>query len=122
MTHLRTAFINRVWYKLVPDFGNNFVTQGKGDKEATIRAAITPDGKLAMLYIPATGREPREFTVDLRRMGGPVTASWFNPTTGKSRPVADVVLWNKESRIFRTPGDNGTNANDWLLILESQVK
>jgi hypothetical protein len=119
MSRLRSAFIQRDWQRLVPDFKNALVVRGVGEGVATITAAATPDGKLAMVYVPATGREGRDFTVDLGRLSGPVTSLWFNPTNGETKPLANTALANRGTHQFQTPGDNGTKTNDWLLVLEA---
>ena len=118
MARLQKAFVNRSWHKLVPDFKNDLVTKGVGDGTGTITAAATSDGKLAIVYIPSTGLEPREFTLDVSRFAAPVTANWYNPTDGRSEPVADKPLANKATLAIRSPGNNGTKTNDWLLLLE----
>ena len=118
MARLQKAFANRSWHKLVPDFKNDLVTKGVGDGTGTITAAATSDGKLAIVYVPSTGQEPREFTLDMSRFAAPVTANWFNPTDGRSDPAADKPLANKATLAIRSPGNNGTKTNDWLLLLE----
>jgi hypothetical protein len=62
--------------------------------------------------------EPRESTVDMSRFSGRVTASWFNSTDGRTKPVADPPPANKGTHKFRTPVDNGTKNNDWFLVIE----
>jgi hypothetical protein len=118
MARLRQALVNRPWHAVVPDFQNRLVTKGGGRGTGTITAAATANGKLGLIYIPSTGREAREFFVDLSRFAAPISASWFNPTDGRSTPAADKPLANKGVHAFRTPGDNGTNTNDWLLVIE----
>jgi hypothetical protein len=118
MAHLRTAFIQRAWQLLVPDFKNALVVEGVGKGVETITAAAAPDGKLAIIYIPSTGGEARDFAVDMGRFTVPVACSWFNPTNGQSKPLAWMPLANHGTHRFRTPGDNGTKTNDWLLVLE----
>lgn len=119
MSHLRSAFASRAWHRLVPD--SKLVTAGTGDGTSTITAGVTSDGKLAMLYIPSTGRDARELTVDAGRLSGKISASWFNPTNGKSTPTASTPIPNTGTHTFSTPGDNGTGTNDWLLILEASA-
>jgi hypothetical protein len=120
IARLRTAFVNRPWHELVPDRKNTLVTKGIGEGTGTITAATTRDNGLAMIYIPSTGREARELSVDLGRFPRGVRASWFNPTDGGYRPAADGALANTRISALRTPGDNGTRTNDWLLIIESK--
>jgi len=71
-----------------------------------------------VIYIPSTGLEPREFTLNKSRFAAPVTANWFSPTDGRSEPVADKPRANKATLAIRSPGNNGTKTNDWLLLLE----
>jgi hypothetical protein len=118
IARLRSAFEGRPWHELVPDSAGAIVTSGVGEGVGTITASAAPDGKLAMIYVPSTGRGARELSVDLKRFTGPIAASWFNPTDGSFRPAADNPLENSGSWQFQTPGDNGTNTNDWLLVLE----
>jgi hypothetical protein len=49
----------------------------------------------------------------------PVTAHWFNPAKDAPLAAHAIVLPNHAGRTLRTPGDNGTGANDWGLILEA---
>jgi hypothetical protein len=118
MAHLRTALIQHGWLLLVPDFKNALVVEGVGKGVETITAAAAPDGTLAIIYVPSTGREGRDFTVDMGRFTASVTSSWFNPTNGQIKPLAKKPLANQGRHRFRTPGDTGTKTNDWLLVLE----
>lgn len=118
MSRLGKAFISRPWQALVPDWKDAVVTAGKGRGTATVTTAATPDHKLAMIYIPSTGHDARELAVDLSRFAGPVTGSWYNPTDGRSTPASEKPLPSTGTHRYRTPGDNGTKTNDWLLILE----
>jgi hypothetical protein len=66
--------------------------------------AAAPDGMLAIIYVPSTGREGREFTVDMGRFTASVTSSWFNPTNGQSKLLAKRPLANQGTHRFQTPG------------------
>jgi len=79
--------------------------------------ARTTDKKLAVIYVPSTGVASQELTVDLSQFSAPMTALWYNPTNGQSTTIVDKPFPNQATRTFTTPGDNGTKANDWLLIL-----
>ncbi|MBM4085372.1 MAG: DUF4038 domain-containing protein, partial [Planctomycetes bacterium] len=50
---------------------------------------------------------------------GPANARWYNPTNGTYAAVEGSPFANRGSRDFTTRGDNGTGANDWVLVLES---
>ena len=89
-------------------------TFGKLDYVATAR---TSDGILALSYLPATSTSNRELTVDLSQLAGPVTAHWFNPTDGSLTPVPGSPFAKSGLRQLKSLGNNGTGANDWLLVL-----
>ncbi|MGA2656509.1 MAG: putative collagen-binding domain-containing protein [Verrucomicrobiota bacterium] len=108
------------WQQLVPDTEGKLVAAGAGDAAARITAARALDGSLAVLYIPADGEGPRELKLNLASFAGPVTARWFNPAKDASLLPYGAALPNREQQTLETPGDNGTSANDWILILESR--
>jgi hypothetical protein len=105
------------WQQLEPERDHSIVTKGYGQDTVTVLTARTADKKLALSYVPSTGSEPRELTVDLAQFAGPIAAAWYNPTSGRTVAISDMPLPNRDSRPFHTPGDNGTKTNDWLLIL-----
>ena len=82
---------------------------------------MTPDRKLAVTYIPSTGTGTRELTVGGAEFPGPIAPRWFNPTTGQFTRAEGSALPNRGLHRLHTPGDNGTQANDWVLILEVVV-
>ena len=53
------------------------------------------------------------------RFEKPVTAHWYNPTNGRFVEVEGSPYANRATHHFRTPGDNGTGTNDWVLILDA---
>ncbi|MBX9627806.1 MAG: DUF4038 domain-containing protein [Gemmataceae bacterium] len=112
------AFFRRLpWHRLVPDAEDKLVAAGGGDGATKATAAHTGDRKLAVVYVPSTGKEPRELSLNLAGFPGPVTARWFNPAKdANGTPLGPLP--NKDGQPVRTPGDNGTGANDWALVLE----
>jgi hypothetical protein len=74
-----------------------------------------------MAYVPSTGTNPRTITVDMAKLSGPANARWYNPTSGSYASIDESPLANSGSRDFTTPGDNGTGANDWILVLETRT-
>jgi hypothetical protein len=118
MTRLRQAFVGLPWHRLVPDEAHVVVRDGYGKDTTAAVTARTPDSRLAVTYIPSTGVQSRELTVDLGQFSGPVTARWYNPTDGRYTAAADGPLPKRGTHTFRTPGDNGTKTNDWLLVLQ----
>jgi hypothetical protein len=119
MVRLRQVFAALPWYRLVPDKVQAIVTADSGKDVGTAVAARTADGELAVIYIPSTGTQPRELTVNLASLAGSLEARWYNPTNGRYTATDKGRLPNQGSHTFRTPGDNGTGTNDWLLVLTS---
>ena len=79
-------------------------------------AASTPDGKLALVYVPTS----RTITVDLTRLSGAVTARWYDPTAGSYQSIAGSPFPNSSSHAFAAPGFHADGASDWMLVLEVQ--
>ncbi len=118
MARLRDLFASLAWHRLEPERKHEVVTAGYGPGITTALTARTPDMKLAVTYIPSTGTESRTMTVDLGRFSGPVAARWYNPANGRWTIINQAPLPNRDFHSFRTPGDNGSKSNDWVLVLE----
>lgn len=115
------AFFRRLqWASLEPDLDDKLVAAGGGGGETKVTAARTPDGKLAVLYIPPTGQEARALTLNLASFAAPLRVSWFNPAKDAAPKTPETPLANRDGEKLRTPGDNGTGANDWVLTLEAK--
>ena len=120
--YVQSLFASRPWYALVPDQGHAVVTAGYGTFAATglvsandyLTAARTPDGRLAIAYLPSQ----RTVTVDLGQFSGPVSARWFDPTNGTFVPIAVTPLPNTGTRNFTPPGNHGDGTSDWVLVIE----
>ncbi len=124
--HLNAAFADQPWWDLVPDLSHGheytrwqdssiepFITSGLGELRGNdfCSAARTPDGSLAMVYMP----NGRRLGVDLSQMAGPlVVATWFDPRDGARSPAG---LWRVDREATLTP----PSQEDWLLVLESAV-
>ncbi len=117
MANVVQLFSTRPWQRLVPDQAHTLLTGGYGTfgQEDYVTAARTPDGKLAMAYVPST----RSVTVDLTRMSGPVKARWYDPTNGTFTAIGAAPLANEPSVSLQTPGDNADAKGDWVLVLEA---
>jgi hypothetical protein len=118
MVRLRQVFVGLPWHRLVPEQDHSIVTDGFGKGTATALTGLSADKKLSITYVPSTGTGSRKLTVGLAHFPGPVRARWYNPTSGRYVTIKDLPRPQRDSHIFRTPGDNGTKTNDWLLILE----
>jgi hypothetical protein len=128
VTHLgywKALFTSVPWYNLVPDQSHTIVTAGYGtpsgngngniQTDAYITAAGTLDGKLVMAYLPTT----TTITVDMSKLGGPITAQWFDPTNGTYTPVSGSPFVNEGTHNFSSPGRNSEWCRDWVLILRA---
>lgn len=73
----------RRWWALEPDLERRLVTSGGGTFGSShyAPAASTPDGTLALVYLP----DPRPVTVDVQRLVPDLTAMWFDPKSGETR-------------------------------------
>src|SRR3989442_9565749 len=114
---LMALFAPRRWYDLVPDQAHTLVTAGLGtfDTPDYVTAARTPDGTLAMAYVPSA----RALTVDMSRLSGPVTGRWYDPASGSFATILGSPLANSGLRVFATPGNNADGDEDWVLVLEA---
>jgi len=120
----QALFQSRAWHRLVPDQTNSVVFSGLGDRTADgnaqdntyATAARTDDGTLVMVYLPTA----RAVAVDMTKLAGPVTARWFDPTTGTYSPAAGGTLRNTGMSMF-TPlaPAHADGFTDWVLVLET---
>ena len=120
MARLRDVFVGLPWQQLVPEEDHAIVTDGYGKGITRVLTAQTVDKRLSVSYIPSTGTDAQELTFDVGQFAGPVTARWYNPADGRWTAINDAPIANRGTHAFRTPGDNGTKTNDWLLIVESR--
>ena len=126
--HCRALFDSLAWPTLAPDASRRLVTAGRGtywtggtpsygiSDNDYVTAASTPDGRLALVYVPSA----RTVTIDLSVLAGPVMARWYDPTTGSYLAIAGSPMPNSGPRDFTTPGLHGDGAGDWVLVLEAQ--
>mgnify|MGYP000206360784 CR=1 FL=1 len=118
--HLLNCLKTLAWWKLVPDAKHEWVTTGFGAwKQADYAtAALAADGSCGVVYLPTR----RSFTVDLAKLRGPVTARWFDPTSGEFKPAAGSPLAAGSRHDFAPPGKNGAGETDWVLVLEGATQ
>jgi len=120
MAYVTALFEPRRWYELVPDEDHALVTQGWGKfgDFNYASAARTPDGKLAIVYVP----DKRTITVDMSKLAGPATARWYDPASGKFQAIEGSPFQNAGAHAFATTGNNsdGAENEDWVLVLETE--
>jgi hypothetical protein len=123
LSYMRKLFVNRPWYELLPDTAKQVFTGGRGtysdsdsiDTDTYATAAATPDGKLAMAYLPSV----RRIAVAMSKLSGPVTARWYDPTSGKFRAIRGSPFPNIGTKFFTPPAANNSGDGDWVLVLET---
>ena len=80
-----------------------------------IIAARGSDGSYAFVYIPAS----RVVTIDLTKItGGRAKAWWYDPRTGKARPIGEFPTSGEHD--FEPP-DSGEMI-DWVLVLDDATR
>ena len=122
--YLAKLFADREWFQLVPDQAHRIVTAGYGtfsssgdvDSNNYVTTASTPDGTLAISYLPDGGT----ITVNMRRLAGPAEAQWYDPTNGRYTAVSATPLPNSGTRRFTAPATNAGGDPDWVLVLTAQ--
>ena len=119
MGHVRKFFESFTWYDLVPDLEQDLLVTGAGTYGNTdyATAAFLPDFSIVAIYIPPTGKNNRNLSVDVSKMSGEINAQWFNPVSGKYTTSA----YTKKNNVLHltTPGAHGDGSNDWILLLKN---
>jgi len=123
MAYVKALFEPRAWHALVPDQSHSVLTAGYGtfsssggdDTNDYVTAARVPDGSLVMAYTPIV----RQLTIDMTKLGGPVTARWYDPSKGTFVAISGSPFANTGSRNFTPAGNNSAGDGDWVLVLES---
>ena len=122
LTFVTNLFSRRPWFDLVPDTEHRLVVSGYGtysnsgdvNENDYVTAAHTPDGTLAIAYLP-TGHP---VVVDMRRMAGRrVRAQWYDPTSGTYTTIPGSPFARDRRRTFAVPGKNHGDDDDWVLVL-----
>jgi len=116
IAHLSRLFGSLPWWLLRPVHEDQTVTAST-DYVATARAV---DRTYMISYVPSTGIDQREVSIDLAQLSGKVKARWFNPVEGSYTEIPGGPFTNTGMKVFITPGDNGSGTNDWVLLLEAK--
>jgi hypothetical protein len=119
MGHVRRFFEANLWYNLVPDIENKFITEGAGTYGKTdyATAAYLPDFSSMVIYIPPTETRSRNLKINIANIKGKIQAQWFDPVKGTYSPA----IYTKKGKAIEvtTPGDHGDGSNDWILLMKS---
>jgi hypothetical protein len=117
--YMKALFGSGPWWNLVPDQHHTFVTGGYGTfatggslaSNNYVTAAITPDGSFAVVYLPKAST----ITVHMAQLKGPVTAKWFDPTTGSYATIGSYTNYGTQQ--FTSPPRHRDGSDDWVLVL-----
>ena len=123
--YVTALFAPLAWYNLVPDTNHTVVTAGYGNYSSSgftanndyLTAASTPDGTLAIAYMPTV----RTITVNLAAFSAAVTAQWYDPSSGGYLPITGSPFSNTGAQNFTPPGNNADEDGGWVLVLEAVV-
>jgi len=112
------------WFDLVPsDLAGmkTLVSSGGGSygKLDYVSAAVTAEGRTLVVYIPPRAVAPVRMSVDMTQLRNPVTAQWYDPTSGKYLDVRGGPFPNAGVKSYLTPGKNSAGATDWVLVLRT---
>jgi hypothetical protein len=115
---VRRLMESHPWWRLVPDAKHELVTGGDGQwKQANyVAASLADDGTLAIVYTPSGGT----IQVAMDRLRGPVTAAWFDPTSGQYKSVEASPFGSEGKHDFSPPGSNAAGELDWVLVLSTK--
>jgi len=109
------------WYRMKGDWAHTFFISGRGNFNTTkypggedyATGAFTTDSTQAVLYMPTF----RKVGVNMNRFKRPVTAKWFDPSSGQYKIIAGNFL-NKGVKYFTPPlFNNAKGYDDWVLVL-----
>jgi hypothetical protein len=118
---LLNAFVRSIpWYNLVPSglngqktiAVNNGGTLGQSDY-----VACAASSAVAGCYVPPAWSRGT-LGIDATVLAGPFRARWLNPTTGAYTLISSNVS-NSGVATFTPPGNNGSGASDWVLVLDT---
>ncbi len=87
------------WWTLVPDLSHHLIVGGEGEHNGLdlAAAAMAPDGKLALVYLPVA----REITLDLAVLSGRLVGRWLDPID--DRASDEVAFTAAGTWAFRPP-------------------
>ena len=107
LAHAKKFLLTLPWPQLAPTT-NTFT--------GATSAAIAANGRCALAF----AAKGQAVSANLAKLSGPVTARWFDPTSGESKTIVGTPFPNTGTREFTPSGKNAAGENDWVLVLEAQ--
>ena len=111
------------WHTLVPDLASAFVTAGRGTHSTFttsqygqtftnnwVTASITPNGKLAVCYLP----NATTITCATGSLGTGWSAHWIDPVSCASSSAGAGPTFNSTAK-----GSNSQGDPDWVLLFQA---
>jgi Protein of unknown function (DUF4038) len=116
------------WWTLLPDLSSAFVTAGRGTRvgalisggsgtpyepaftNSWVSASITPDGKLAVCYLPNS----TTITCTTSMLASGWSAHWIDPITCASTSAGTGPTFNSTAK-----GSNSHGQPDWVLVFQA---
>jgi hypothetical protein len=98
------------WWTWVPDTNNHTLLSSNDGV-----CGYTPNGTLAVIYLSTGG----DGVINLASFSGPVTAQWFDPSSGRYQAITGSPFANLGNHTFTVPGKNSVGLSDWVLLLEA---
>lgn len=118
MTRLGSFLREHRWADLEPTQDPVATMAGNTPGVPAPVSAATSDNALTIVYVPSLGTVPHAVVVDPKRLARVSSAMWFNPA--KDGALVDTNFHRHPNGTLWTPGDNGTNAGDWVLVLQAK--
>ncbi len=114
MTLVRAILSRAEWPLLVPDLDGEFLIDGAGGGDERAVAAIASDRRTGIVYLPTS----RRIGVNVGSIGGGVTLTWIDPSSGA--PIAAAPgPFSGGPHFIAPPGRNAANYRDWVLLAEA---
>ncbi len=108
------------WWRLIPSGQDGMKTLVLANSVDTatdyVAAACSKEGDLLVAYIPAAHKG--SVTIDLSAMSGKLSATWLDPTNGRYAKIEGAI--EAHNREFITPGKNGRDEGDWVLVVKGK--
>jgi len=116
--YVAKLFQSHSWWALAPDQDHRAVVSGYGTfgEQDYVTTGRADNGGLVISYLPTE----RTITVDMGALSGPVTAQWYDPTSGVYLTIATGQP-NTGLSNFAPPGKNSVGDDDWVLILDANA-